>query len=105
MPLPGFAAPDDVNAYAVVKEAYLGDRCYKPSGGPTAGNWSHWSVMMKSGNMDVSAGLCNTTAPAVAASFNNLPMNQPLVVHSPSAADWPLPYTNGSGVSGYYAAT
>ena len=32
--------------------------------------------------------------------FDNLPMNQPLVVHNASAPGWALPYTNATGVSG-----
>ena len=39
-------------------QAYLGDVCGKPSQGPTPGNWSHWSVMFKSGNMDPVENLC-----------------------------------------------
>jgi hypothetical protein len=99
-PLPGYGAPTDINQYAIAKEGYLGDACSKPAPGPRVFNWSHWSVMFKSGNMDLSKGLCNSTAPpsppgddsgaAVRArsQFNNLPMNQPLVVHQDSAPGW-----------------
>ena len=72
--------------------------------------------MFKSGNMDVSQGLCpkmgasagveqsvNGAAPSRRL-FNNLPMNQPLLVHQPTAAGWPLPY-NATGSVGYYAGT
>lgn len=112
--IPGYGDPSDVNTYAIFKEAYLGDVCGKPSQGPTPGNWSHWSVMFKSGNMDPVENLCNSTAPGLAGSmdvaprplqFDNLPMNQPLVVHNASAPGWALPYTNATGVSGYFAGT
>jgi hypothetical protein len=96
-PLPGYGAPADINAYASAKEGFLGDTCSKPSLGPQAFNWSHWGIMFKSGNMDLSKGLCNSTGPGAAADpaatgsserFNNHPMNQPLVVHFDSAAGW-----------------
>jgi hypothetical protein len=142
-PIPGFATPSDANTYAQVVEQYLGQLCSKP--GPLAGgNWSHWSVMFKSGNLDLqqvyslfylffpplllsfppslcvslshfrccllAQGLCNSTAlpastPPPSTRFNNLAMNQPLVAHSASSADWPLPYTKALGTSGFFAAT
>jgi len=108
-PLPGFPAPADANGYAVEKELFLGARCAQPSGVRGAGNFSFHTIMLKSGNMDIAAGICpNTGAGAAArapyaARFNNLPMNQPLVALTPSAPR-AVPY-GGRALVGSVAAT
>ena len=82
-PIPGFdndnttpATPDE---YARAKELYLSRQC----------NHSTWMVMFKSGNMDRDATqtLCRETEPSHAAPFNDLPMNQPLMVYDTIVVD------------------
>lgn len=116
-PIPGFGNPADANSYAITKEQYLATRCFKPFPANASRPYSHWSIMFKSGNMDLSKGVCPRTnatggAPALRSpgassgrvGFNNNPMNQPLVVHGWTASGVPVPY-NGTGVMGYYAGT
>ena len=106
----------DVNVFARMKELYLGKLCSRPFEFDKTSNYSHWSVMFKSGNMDISKGLCVETAgrdvlntrhvtPASAdrdnnheLSFNNLPMNQPIMVHRWTSND------NG-WTGGFFAGT
>ena len=101
-PLPGFNATTDVNAFAVEKELFLAARCDQPSGVPGAGSFAFHTIMLKSGNMDVAAGICPMTA-APGLGFNNLPMNQPLVALSPST-ERAVPY-GGRALVGGVAAT
>jgi hypothetical protein len=72
-PIPGLATqPTTPDEYARAKEVYLSHQC----------NDSVWAVMFKSGNMDRhSMDLCPPTEPTRAAPFNDLPMNQPLMVY------------------------
>jgi hypothetical protein len=118
-PIPGFVTPTDVNEYARVKEVYLGQRCFKQA---SFGNWSGFSIMFKSGNMNSGLPICprtNSTGVVAAASahdastygvrgqhlrFNNLPMNQPLMSHGWSTPNVALPY-NSTGWFGYYSGT
>ena len=66
--------------------------------------------MFKSGNFDSASGICNSTTlpPAhhtdARPSFNNLPQNQPLMVHMATNTSMPLPY-GASGSVGYFAGT
>jgi hypothetical protein len=118
-PLPNFTAPGDQAGYAIVKEQYLGALCARPAApsAPSALPWSYWTVMFKSGNMQTGAGLCaemGAGGDAVAGSaasidharvgFNNLPMNQPWMVHGWTTPGQAVPY-NGSGLIGYFAGT
>ena len=97
-PLPGFNATPDVNMYAVEKELFLGARCAQafPNGVAPGETWSFHTVMLKTGNMDPTAGICPTTAgdtDTAGSRFNNLPMVQPLVSLTPAALA-PVPYVN-----------
>ena len=88
-PIPGQNDTTDVDMYAREKELYLGSLCSRPFLPFASINYSHWSVMFKSGNFNVSVGVCPATLvdagvgrkPAVNLKFNNLPMNQPMMVH------------------------
>jgi hypothetical protein len=131
-PLPGFNASADANDYAVSKELFLGELCSRPpapaAAGSSAGaNWSFHTIMFKSGNMDIAAGICPETTPPppllaaaaapawrrrapsgaalgrLGAQFNNLLMNQPLVTIQPSTI-MPVPY-GGTGSVGFVAGT
>lgn len=85
----------DADDYAVAKHIRLADLCTidRAQGVPR----SFWTAMLKSGNFIEALGLCKKTsaagggetpaAPAaVEGSFDNKPMNQPLVAHSWSRA-------------------
>ena len=61
---PPFVGPSssDPNTYAAQKEHYMGQLCAAPyPGESTSGNWTGWQVMFKSGNMDISEGICPQT--------------------------------------------
>ena len=102
-PLPGFNATFDVNAYAVEKELFLAERCQQASGpGGPNGTYAYHTIMLKTGNMNVAAGLCPSTQPP-ALGFNNLPMAQPLVALTPATLQ-SVPY-GGRGFVGHVGAT
>jgi hypothetical protein len=72
-PIPGLLTqPKTPDEYARAKEVYLSHQC----------NDSVWAVMFKSGNMDRNhvMDLCPATESTLSAPFNDLPMNQPLMV-------------------------
>jgi hypothetical protein len=108
-PLPGFNATTDANEYAVQKELYLGALCSQPATGATQFNWSFHTIMLKSGNMNVAAGVCPETAPRQHPAprnmlgFNNLEMNQPILSLVPAVMR-PVPY-GGTGYVGSLGAT
>lgn len=102
-PLPGFNATSDVNAYAVEKELFLGERC---SNGEGSNKWSFHTIMLKSGNMNIAANICPNTSNGTlseSGGFNNLPMNQPLVSLTPAVMR-SVPY-NGQSLVGSVSAT
>jgi len=102
-PLPGFNATGDVNAYAVEKELFLGERC---SNGDGDNKWSFHTIMLKSGNMNIAANICPNTSNGTlseSGGFNNLPMNQPVVSLSPAVMR-SVPY-NGKSLVGSVSAT
>ena len=111
---PGSPLPNttNVNEYSILKQVYLGGLCQQASLGPVPGNWSFWKVMFKNGNFNQSSLVCNATslqgtAPGTRAhpvTFNNLPMNQPLMTNQFTLAGQPLPY-GGVGSVGYFAGT
>jgi hypothetical protein len=83
-PIPGFSPAHDENHYARLKELYLSHKC----------NDSVWSIMFKSGNLDSktsefcpkTGGNSNASSniiskPQISGPFDDLPMNQPLMVH------------------------
>ena len=123
-PNPLFNNTWDINQYARTKELYLASQCGRLSSDQTF-NYSGWGIMFKSGNMNIAMNLCaktnststispNTGIPVLsrpwqnkfsnALQFNNLPMNQPLVVHGWTAENIPVPY-NSTGFMGYFAGT
>ena len=116
-PLPGFNATDDANAYAVQKGLFLAQRCERASAGASAFNWGYHTVMWKSGNMDMAAGICPETSPPPPAAaslhaaaaplrFNNLKMNQPLVaLHPARPAKVPYSPSPTGGFVGWAAGT
>ena len=79
------AAPNDTSqddAFAVNKEGELGSKCQ-------INDTYFWTAMLKNGNYISSSNLCQCPYPPQASSIshksslkaNNLPMNQPLVIH------------------------
>ena len=106
-----------VDAYARAKELYLGDICQRPAATPQLGTYSFWTVMLKSGNLNRSYGVCQsqprdsfetaaykTLQPQLRSSVFTHEMNQPHVVHYFSDPGYTLPY-NGTGYMGFYAGT
>ena len=101
----------DINMYAILKEQYLAYICDQLQV-PTSGDpftYNHWSIMFKSGNMNTGLNICNATnvnsisSNIIEGSFNNLPMNQPFMVHSYSTLrSGPYP---GLSYVGYFAGT
>lgn len=119
-PLPGFNTTRDANAFAVNKELFLGALCTQPPAPAAAraaagANWSFHTVMWKSGNMDIAAGICPLTttvgapsgsalsAPPRGRHFNNLSMNQPLTQVTQSTMQR-VPY-GGRGSVGWASGT
>jgi hypothetical protein len=96
-PIPGTGTLDtttDKDLYAEEKERYLGDLCHTKSLGQTPGNWSFWTLMIKSGNFDPSLQRCLEAGRKIprqrTLSFqygHPGPMNQPVVRHQWSSAD------------------
>jgi len=86
--IPGYPNTLDVDLYARNKELYLGHLCSRPAPQPSLGNYSGFSVMFKSGNMDSSQKIC----PCVVDKCGPMKrgsgfMSQPLMVHSPTSID------------------
>jgi hypothetical protein len=121
IPPPISNATTDINWYAVLKEQFLASICQQLQV-PTSGapfTYNHWSIMFKSGNMNTGLNICpatnvnnnnnnynnnyNNDSP-ISSSFNNLPMNQPFMVHQFSTPGVPGPY-GGSSYVGYFAGT
>jgi len=117
-PLPGFNDTTDANSYAVSKELFFSSLCSRPPAEAAASsaagaNWSYHTVMWKTGNMDVAAGVCPETMHGDAfvdsllssptAGFNNLPMNQPIVQMTPASVR-SVPY-GGTGFVGWASGT
>lgn len=84
----------DVDAYAVGKEIYLGDKC-EVKDDPNH-PWQFWMIMLKNGNMDTSVGLCPKDGKKVGPfpPESRFPcfspghcMNQPLVYHNYTAIE------------------
>ena len=100
--IPGENETKDVEVFAREKELFLGRLCARPFATDKKIKFSHWSVMFKSGNMDLSKGLCPETLgekdKKSHLGFNNLPMNQPLMVHR-----WTKQSNGWSG--GFFAGT
>eukprot|EP00040_Diaphanoeca_grandis_P012030 m.61408 g.61408 ORF g.61408 m.61408 type:complete len:530 (+) comp22977_c0_seq2:205-1794(+) len=91
--VPGFPPTNDVDLYARQKELYLGKLCSKTA---EQGNWSAWSVMFKSGNMDTDQNICPCVVPHCGPKHAGSGfMSQPLMVHG---------WTNNNA-SGYFAGT
>ncbi|XP_065830085.1 uncharacterized protein [Oscarella lobularis] len=92
-PIPGLSnQTKDADLYAEEKERYLGTLCSTSS---SAGNWSYWTQMLKSGNFNISQNLCPRAGGSLrhAQNVRNVaygtlgPMNQPLVFHNWSSSD------------------